>query len=142
MARFCVCIRLNGDFIKTIPSLWKNFPCQLEIFSLGKTIMFILSTGTIAYFLFMRYNNINIWNDVWDYNKVWSIIVLYSITAKDLKFSILSLSLIQKISILLLLNKKDKHTTSFVFSKMNSININKNIDKTKNVSKCIAKLCK
>ena len=39
------------------------------------------------------------------------------------------------------LDKNDKHTTSFTFSKMDYINVKINIDKNKNVSTCIAELC-
>ena len=40
-----------------------------------------------------------------------------------------------------LLDKKDKNTTSFTFSKIDSINVKNNIGKENNVSTCNSELC-
>ena len=40
-----------------------------------------------------------------------------------------------------LLDKNYKHTTSFTFSKIDSINVKNNINKKKNASTCVAEFC-
>ena len=40
------------------------------------------------------------------------------------------------------LDINDKYTTSFAFSKIDSINVKNNIDKKRNASTCITEFCK
>ena len=127
MAQLWVCIRFNGDFIKMIliPTIWKTFPMYTKNISIEKIFVFVVSTRAVAWFLFMISKNkillkyyLQLY--VWDYNIFWSTMVLSSITQNGLNCTIVIWSP--------LLDKNKKHTTLFMFSKINSMNVKNNIN--------------
>ena len=121
----------------------KKSPVLTRDITIEETIMCVVSTGTIAWFVLVRPNSKILWKDylrldVWCYDNflIYGGFILCRIKRKEAFDCIVVV--VVKIYVSTSLDKNNKHSTSVMCSKIDYININNNIDKNKNARTCIS----